>query len=76
VSPRPRDGAHEEPPEAFPGTTRADRREQTRSKAREGMQVSGASVKLLARIAAERARKAAAAAPEREMRERARRGGG
>jgi hypothetical protein len=38
------------------------------------MQVSGASVKVLARIAAERARKAAAAAPEREMRERAGRG--
>lgn len=39
------------------------------------MQVSGASVKVLARAAAERARKAAAAAHERETRDRAGRGG-
>jgi hypothetical protein len=57
---RAREAARDEP-EPFPGVARSARRERTRSKAREGMQVSGASVKLLARAAAERARKAAVA---------------
>jgi hypothetical protein len=53
-------GVPDHPPDQYAGTRRAERRERARSKARQGMQVSGASVKLLARTAAERARKAAA----------------
>ncbi|HEV8633903.1 MAG TPA: hypothetical protein VG370_06640 [Chloroflexota bacterium] len=71
---RSRGSRGDEASDPFVGLARADRRDRARSKAREGMQVSGASVKVLARAAAERARKAAVAAHEREMRDRARRG--
>ena len=74
MSQRARRSRRDEAADPFTGLARADRRDRARSKAREGMQVSGASVKVLARAAAERARKAAVAAQEREMRDRARRG--